>query len=195
MNFFNRGDALLARLAKTKNLLPILFIVAFLEASISPLLPEALIALVLAYRKDFSWKVLAAVSALGSSCGAMLMYYMGKFLYVGYGTSIISFLHGEGIVDKAKELFNANAFTSQFFAALTPLPDRVFSFLAGAFLVSPFIIFVATFLGRLVRVLPVAYLSYEYGDEARLYIKKHTRTTMIFVTACLLTYACYRILW
>lgn len=190
----SQGDKILVRLSRTKHLLVILFGIAFLEATISPLLPEVLIALVLAYRKDVSWKVLSLVSALGSSCGAMFMYVLGKFLYINYGAAIIAFLHGESVTERARSLFEANAFSAQFFAALTPLPDRIFSFLAGAFMITPVIVFTATFVGRLIRIVPVAYLSYEYGDEARSYIKKHTRTSLIFITACIVTYCAYKLL-
>lgn len=104
---------------------------------------------------------------------------------------MLVFLHGESIAEKTKSLFAENAFAAQFFAALTPLPDRVFSFLAGAFLVSPFIIFCATFLGRLIRVVPIAYLSYEYGDEARIYIQKHTKKVSIAIVIALICYLLY----
>lgn len=152
----------------------VVFIVAVLEATFSPLLPEALIAIILAYRKDLSWKVMSIVSAFGSACGAVLMYFLGAFFYASYGQAILHFLHGESVVEKAKILFDNNTFVAQLLASFTPLPDRVFSFLAGAFLVSLPVIFIATFLGRLVRAGIVAYLSFEYGDEAREYIKKHT---------------------
>lgn len=194
MNLFKEGDTLLARLSKTKHLTLVTFFVAFFEATISPLLPEAFLLVVLAYRKDISWKLLSLVSSFGSSCGALMMYIVGAKLYGTYGDTVLAFLHGETVAHSAKVLFAENAFTAQFFAALTPLPDRVFSFLAGAFLVSPFIIFVATFLGRFVRVAPIAYLSYEYGDEARVYIKKHTRNVSIAVVAGIVCYVSYKLL-
>lgn len=191
MGLFSQGDTILARLSKTKYLTFVTFCVAFLEATISPLLPEAFLLIVLAYRKDVSWKYLSLISSLGSSFGAMSMYILGMKFYTSYGDKVIIFLHGESVAEKAKLLFAQNAFASQFFAALTPLPDRVFSFLAGAFLVSPLIIFAATFLGRLVRVAPVAYLSHEYGDEARIYIKKHTKKVTYGVLIILLLYVIY----
>lgn len=185
---------MLVRLSKTKHLFVVTFFVAFFEATVSPLLPEAFLLIVLAYRKDISWKLLSFVSAVGSSCGALLMYVFGATLYGKYGEKILSILHGESVAEKAKVLFDDNAFSAQFFAALTPLPDRVFSFLAGAFFVSPVIIFFATFCGRLLRVAPVAYLSFEYGDEARVYIKKHTKNASIMIGAGIVCYVCYKII-
>ena len=110
------------KLSKTKHLLPITFLVAFFEATISPFLPELFLLIVLAYRKNISWMLLSVVSALGSACGALTMFVLGKLFYVTYGKTIITYLGGEGIVEKAQELFTANAFFAQFFASLTPLP-------------------------------------------------------------------------
>jgi membrane protein YqaA with SNARE-associated domain len=193
MSLFNKGDSFLLRLSKTKHLLPITFIVAFFEATISPLLPELFLLIVLAYRKNISWLLLSIVSALGSASGALTMFFLGKTFYSTYGKTIITYLGGDSIAEKARELFISNAFAAQFFASLTPLPDRVFSLLAGAFLVSPFIIFIATFCGRLVRVIPFAYLSYEYGDEARDYMKKHQKTAWIGIALCIVFYFCYKL--
>lgn len=191
MRLFLQVDSLINKLAKTRYLKLVTFVVAFLEASISPVLPEAFLLVVLAYRKDISWKVLSLISALGSTLGALCMYLLGATIYKTYGPSILAFLQGEQFAEKAKELFASNAFSAQFFAALTPLPDRVFSFLAGAFLVSVPTILLATFLGRLIRVAPVAYLSYEYGDEARAYIKKHTRNVTIGISVLIALYILY----
>ena len=191
MSLFTQSDRLIEKLSKTKHLFPLTFIIAFLEATFSPILPEAFLLVVLAYRKDISWKLLSLVSALGSSFGALTMYILGAKLYSSYGASLLSFLRGGELVEKAKILFEENAFMAQFMASLTPLPDRVFSFLAGAFLISPLIIFSATFLGRLIRIAPVAYLSFEYGDEARVYIKKHTRKVSVTIIIVIICYAFY----
>lgn len=191
MNFFLKGDRIIAKLSGMKNMPLIVFIVAYAEGIISPILPEALLLVVLTYRKDLSWKLLSLVSAFGSSLGALTMYLLGAFFYDSYGSQVLSFFHGEGLAQKAEELFNQNVFIAQFFASLTPLPDKVFSFLAGAFLVSPLLIFLATFTGRLLRVSIVAYLAHSYGPEARVYIKKHMKTALIAALGLLILYLLY----
>ena len=60
------------------------FVVALLEATISPLLPEIVVAGVLVYRKDISWKILSFVSAIGSTSGVIILYFIGKHLYYTY---------------------------------------------------------------------------------------------------------------
>jgi membrane protein YqaA with SNARE-associated domain len=191
MNLFLKGDSVVNKLSKSKYIPLVTFIVAFLEATISPILPEALLLVVLAYRKDISWKFLSFLTAFGSACGALAMYLLGVTLYSSYGQAMLKVLHGEAVATEAERLFTDNAFMAQFVASLTPLPDRVFSFLAGAFLVSPLVVFVATFFARLVRASIVAYLSYEYGDEARVYIKRHTRLVTCLIVGLVVAYLVY----
>lgn len=193
MKAYFRTDAWIAKLSKMKHMKSVLFVTAFLEATVSPILPEVLLLVVLSYRKDISWKLLSAISALGSAVGALVMYLLGSFLYTSYGPRILQALNGEVVAEKARNLFEQNSFVAQFFASLTPLPDRVFSFLAGAFSVSIITIFIATFLGRLVRASVVAYLAYEYGDEARVYIKKHTKTAAVILLLIVLIYVVHKV--
>jgi membrane protein DedA with SNARE-associated domain len=75
-----------------------------------------------------------------------------------------------------------------FLAAFTPLPDRIFAFLSGVFSLSFFVVTLAFFFGRLIRVGIVAYFSYEYGDEAREYILKHTKLATVIVALLALLY-------
>jgi membrane protein YqaA with SNARE-associated domain len=172
----------------------ITFVLAFLEQSISPILPEAYIALILSYRKDISWRFLSFVSACGSTTGSLVTYTLGYFLYASYGEKLVLAFGWETVFEKAKILFADNVFIAQFLATLTPLPDRVFSFVAGAFGASLILVLIATFLGRLLRASIVAYLAYEWGDEARDFIKKHTKLAMIVLASLVLLYSAYQVL-
>ena len=167
------------------------YVVAILETTISPLLPELVVAAVLSYRKDISWKLLSIISALGSATGAALLYVSGKFLYA-HNQSFFDGVFGSHLGTYSEKLLEHNTFISMFLAAFTPLPDRVFAFLSGLFSL-PFIVVVsAFFLGRLIRVCIVAYLSYEYGDEAREYILKHTKRAIIIVVVAIAAYIIYK---
>lgn len=164
-----------------------IFIVAFLEATISPLLPEIVVAAVLTYRKDLSWKLLSLISSLGSTLGMSFVYLTGKYLYASHKAWFEHVLGGS-LASYTESMFQYNTFVSMFLAALTPLPDRIFAFLAGVFSLSFLVVFVAVFLGRLVRVSIVAYFSYHFGDEARVYILKHTKRAVIIVSALAVLY-------
>lgn len=169
------------------------YVVALLEATISPLLPELVVAAILSYRKDISWKLLSIISALGSATGAGILYLLGKLLYVKH-TVFFNQMLGSDIGTYSERLFEHNTFVSIFLAAFTPLPDRVFAFLAGIFSLSFLTVFSAFFLGRLIRVGIVAYFSYEYGDEAREYILKHTRLAVGLVIVLVIAYVLVRYL-
>ncbi len=188
-----KTDHLLNRLSRSKRVPFVVFILAFLEQSISPILPEAYVALVLSYRKDISWRFLSFVSACGSTVGALSTYMLGYFLYASYGERLVEVLGWGGVFEKAKALFADNVFIAQFLATLTPLPDRVFSFVAGAFGASLIVVLIATFLGRLVRISVVAYLAYEWGDEARDFVKKHTGLAVAMVILLVALYVLYKV--
>jgi membrane protein YqaA with SNARE-associated domain len=96
------------------------------------------------------------------------------------------------VFEKAQVLFADNVFIAQFLATLTPLPDRVFSFVAGAFGASLITVLTATTLGRLLRVSVIAYLAYEWGDEARDFIKKHTRLAVLLLAGLAALYVLYK---
>lgn len=164
-----------------------IFVVAVLETTISPLLPELVVAAVLSYRKDISWKVLSAISALGSATGAGILYFLGRYLYKTHEAFFEKLLGGI-LGTYTEKLFAHNEFVSMFLAAFTPLPDRIFAFLSGVFALSFPVAVIAFFLGRYIRVAIVAYFSYHFGDEARYYILKHTKVATAIVALAVLLY-------
>lgn len=189
MKFFQKTDAFLKRITSSRFALFYLFVLAFFEASVSPILPEAYIVLLSLYRKEYSWKVTSTLSAFGSAVGASVVYILGRFFFDNFGQALLSFFHGEAVFQKAKELFQVNAFYAQFFAALTPLPDRVFSLFAGAFAVNYFVFFIATFCGRFVRSGLTAYFFTKYGEAGKKYLKKHTKNAVIIFVVFFLLYS------
>ena len=170
-----------------------IFLVAVLEATISPFLPEIVIAGVLTYRKDLSWKLLSLVSALGSATGVAILYVLGKFLYRTHQVTFDRILDGGQFATYTQDILSQNTFVAIFIASFTPLPDRIFAFLSGVLSLPFFIVIIAFFLGRLLRASIVAYFSYEFGDEARIYILKHTRIVTVILCVIILGYILYRI--
>ena len=164
-----------------------LFVVAVLEATISPVLPELVVAAILSYRKDISWKLLSAISALGSAVGASILYLVARLLYARH-TIFFDKMVGSELGSYSNQLFEHNTFVSMFLAAFTPLPDRIFAFLSGMFSLPFLAVFFAFFLGRLIRVGIVAYFSHRFGDEARHYILKHTKFATITLIVLLALY-------
>ena len=163
------------------------FVIAFLEATISPILPEVIVAGILTYRKDISWKLLSVISALGSTAGVATLYLVGKYLYRTHQVFLDSFFSGSLIATYTERVLDQNTFITMFIAAFTPLPDRVFAFLSGVFSLQFFVVLLAFFLGRLVRVGIVAYFSSRFGDTAKQYILKHIKNvTITIIIVCML---------
>lgn len=156
-----------------------IFFVAVLETTISPLLPELVVAAVLTYRKDISWKVLSVISALGSATGAATLYLAGRYIYRTHQGWFENLFSSSALTQYTETLFTHNAFVSMFLAAFTPLPDRIFAFLSGVFSLPFLVVVAAFFMGRLIRIGIVAYFSYHFGDEAREFILKHTKFATI----------------
>lgn len=166
----------------------LVFIAAFLEGTISPLPPELAVAAVLSYRKDISWKMLSVISATGSAVGLSVLYLLGKYAYKTHGAFFKLILGSTPLGAYTESLFSHNTFVSMFFSTFTPLLDRVFAVLSGVFSLSLVVVFVAFFLGRLIRVGIVAYFSQAFGQDARRYILKHTRIAAIVVMLLLAIY-------
>ena len=172
-----------------------IFIVAVLEATISPILPEIVVAGVLTYRKNVSWKLLSLISALGSVTGVTILYLFGKFLYKTNEIWFNSILNGGGRISAyTQDILTQNTFITMFLAPFTPLPDKVFSLLSGVLVLPFFIVILAFFSARLLRVGVVAYFSYTFGSDARVYILKHTRRFTISLVVVLIIYILYKII-
>lgn len=170
------------------------FIVAFLEGIILPFVPEIVVATVLTYRKDISWKLLSLISALGSISGLTVLYLLGKFLYKTNEIYFDTFLDNGGrVATYAQDILSQNTFIAMFLACFTPLPDRLLAFLSGVLSMSFLIVVSAFFCGRLLRVGIVAYFSYKFGNEARAYILKHTKRATVTIILTFIAYLVYKI--
>lgn len=172
----------------------VLFIVAYLEAVVSPLVPEIVLAAMLTYRKDLSWVVMSTISAVGSTVGALTLYIIAYHFYGTIGQQVVDYFNADALMAYAGEVFIDNAFVSLFLAAFTPLPDRIFSFAAGIFEVAAWIVVVAVFSARLFRAALVGYFAYHYGAEARGYVLRHSKTALSVVVVLIALYLAVRYL-
>jgi membrane protein YqaA with SNARE-associated domain len=185
MKVFKKVEVLLQKLTSSHYALLYLYFIAFLEASLSPVLPEAYIALLALYRKEYTWQKLSLVSAYGSASGGFFMYSIGRYFYSDFGVKLLSLLHGEKTFALAETFFRHYPFLTQFVASFTPL-DRVFSLFAGMFSVNLFLFCTALFMGRFVRASLTAYFFSLYGDQGKEYVKRHMKK-FLFALACALT--------
>jgi membrane protein YqaA with SNARE-associated domain len=120
-----------------------------------------MVAMILAH--PARWAYFAAVAAIASLLGGIVGYLIGAALFAGVGEFVISFYHLEPWVGRVHELFSGNVFTTMAVVTFTPVPDKIFVFLAG-FLHISFPIYLAGYLiGRTARIFIAAWLLKRFG--------------------------------
>lgn len=142
-----------------------LALLAFLEPTFSPIIPETLmVAMLLA--NPARWVYLSAVATAASVAGGIVGYFLGSALYRGVGDLIISLYGSSEWIDKVYVLFSDNVFWTMAFVTSTPVPDKIFVIVAG-FLHINFALYLGGYiLGRSARIFAVGWLVNKFGAQA-----------------------------
>lgn len=149
-----------------------LALLAFLEPTFSPIIPETLmVAMILA--RPARWAYFAGVAAIASIAGGIFGYFVGAALFAGVGNFVISLYHLEPWVSRVHELFSENIFTTMALVTFTPVPDKIFVFFAG-FLHLSFPVYLAGYVvGRTARIFLVGWLLKRFGAHALALAEKY----------------------
>ena len=147
----------------------VLFVVAFLEASVFPLPPSIVLLGMVGFGGRSRWIYLATLTTLASVLGGIFGYLVGSVLYDTLGIWIIETYNLTDDVARIGELFAKHAFFANFIAAVTPIPYKAFTIASGFFAINiiPFIL--ASLIGRGLRFYVVAY----FGDFFHEHFMKH----------------------
>lgn len=150
----------------------VLFIVTFMESSISPIPPiPLLIPMCLANPKK-SWHY-ALVCTAGACAGGFLGYGIGHLLYDTLGVWIIELY---GLKDSAAALIakgNSAWFWVLLTKGLTPIPFKIVTIMSGFLNFSIPLFFIGMFVSRLTFFFMFAVALHYYGDNIRTFIEKH----------------------
>ena len=103
--------------------------VAFAEASVFPVPPDALLAPMVLARREKAW-LYALVCTLGSVAGALLGYAIGVFLKPLGLWLLALFGHGRGL-DAYQAWFAHNGFWVILVKGLTPIPFKLVTIASG----------------------------------------------------------------
>ncbi len=146
-----------------------LLVVAFVEASFFPVPPDALlIPLVLLKPGRGLWY--AFLCTLASAAGGLFGHFLGKLA----GRPLLEhYVQGRRLA-RIEDLFQKYGGWAVAFAALTPVPYKVFTIAAGVFLVRRRIVFVSSLLGRGVRFFFEALVVDLMGPAAVALLKKYS---------------------
>ena len=162
-----------------------LAIIAFIESSVFPIPPDALMIpmIIAAPRRAF---LIAAVATVSSVLGGLLGYAIGALAYEQIGQPILASLGKEDAMAEFAVRFNGVGFWAVLIAGLTPFPYKVITIMSG-FTAMPLATFVITsIVARAGRFFLVAWLLYRYGAPIRDFIERRLGLiTILFVVLLL----------
>ncbi|ABR53927.1 SNARE associated Golgi protein [Methanococcus vannielii SB] len=134
-----------------------IFIVSYLESVIQPVPPDIFIIGAAAF--GLSSVICAFIATFGSLFGGLTGYYLGKRL----GNEYFIKIFGEKNYNRGFNYFKKYGVWAVVIAGFSPLPYKVFAWLAGVFNMNPIHFAIGTLIGRLPRFLLIAYFGYGVG--------------------------------
>ena len=138
-----------------------LFLLAFMESFISPILPDLmLIPMVLSAPEEAIYY--STITTLASVLGGLVGYGIGN----RFGQPAINKFVPFRYTEKIKQWFNAYGGWAIFFTALAPIPFKFVSIAAGAFRTNMLVFIIASVLGRGKRFLLIGILVHYFGPES-----------------------------
>ena len=159
-------------LAAHRHATGVLAAVAFIESSVFPIPPDAmLIPMALANRRK-AWTY-ATVATVASVLGGLVGYAIGYFLYDTVGQAIIAFY---GLAEKFASFsakYNEHGMAIVFFAGLTPFPYKVITIASGVTKMALPIFIAASVVSRGMRFFLVCGLLYWFGPPMKYFIEKY----------------------
>ena len=158
--------------SKTKNSNYALFGIAFLESSVFPIPPDVLLIPMVVFEPK-NWYKKALICTIGSVCGSLVGYYIGRIFYDTVGLAIINFYDLHHAMSVIGEKYYNYAFLSVFAGAFTPIPYKALTISAGIFRVSLPVLIIASILGRGGRFFIVAAAIRIFGKKIQNVIEKY----------------------
>ena len=152
-------------LAESEWALVLLVLVAFSESIFFPIPPDPLlIAIGIADPSAAIWA--AALATAASVAGGVVGHYLGRRI----GRPLLNKFVSEDKIARAESLFERYGAWAILAAAITPIPYKVFTILAGVMnlRMRPFLL--ASLVGRSARIMTVGVLIYLFGESVREFI-------------------------
>ncbi len=149
-----------------------LFCIAFAEASVFPVPPDALLIPMVLARPRRAW-VLAGLCTAGSVAGAALGYWIGAALFDEVARPVVHLFGAERQYQAVLTLYQRYGFVAILIKGLTPIPFKLVTIAAGAAHLDLGRFFLACVITRggrffLVEAVPLRL----FGDRARAFIDR-----------------------
>ena len=159
--------------------------IAFIESSVFPIPPDALMIpmIIAAPRRAF---LIAAVCTVSSVLGGLAGYAIGALAYETMGRPILEALGKADAMAAFSDQFNGVGFWAVLIAGLTPFPYKVITIMSG-WTGMPLATFVITsIIARAARFFLVALLLYKFGTPIRDFIERRLGLVTILFVALLI---------
>ncbi len=170
-------------LAGHRHALPALAGVSFVESSVFPIPPDALMIPMILARPRRAW-IIALVCTLASVAGALLGYWIGLALFDTVGQWVLDLYGKAAAFDSFAARYNTWGAWAVLIAGVTPFPFKVITIASGATGLSLPVFIVSSLVARSLRFFLVAAILRVFGDRARDFIDR--RLGLVFTVACVL---------
>jgi membrane protein YqaA with SNARE-associated domain len=159
------------QLAETRHAMWALAIVSFIESSVFPIPPDALLIPMVLARPEKWWRI-ALVCTSASVVGGMAGYGIGAYLFEELGKPVLDFYGKLDRFDDMAARFNAYGAWAVLFAGMTPFPYKVITIFSGATGLDIGVFSIASVVARGLRFFVVAALLWRFGPPIRGFIEK-----------------------
>ena len=164
------------KLASHKFSKPILAFIAFIESSIFPIPPDAMIVPMVIGKKNDYIKIFL-ITTIFSVLGGIFGYYLG-YLFLELSVSLMEvYNYQDKVIDLQNKLSNKSGFIfwvgTLFLAGFTPLPYKVFTITSGIINFNIFYFILISLISRGLRFFIVSYISMRFGEKSIRLLEEH----------------------
>lgn len=138
---------------------------SFLESSIFPIPPDAMLAPMVYLNRARAW-FLAAVTAISSVLGGIAGYVIGFYAFDLIALPILESLGKEKYFDQFRIYFQDYGSWAVLVAGVTPFPFKVATILAGSFQLNLAVFVISATIARFMRFFLVAAVVWKFGPLA-----------------------------
>ena len=173
---------------------PGLFLVAFLDSSFLslPEIADLLVVYMVTHHKSLV-VVYATCAMLGSVCGCLLMYFIGR----KGGDALIRKRFSDASVERAMGAFRRHGVLAVLVPSLLPppAPFKIFVLLAGVAHINLVKFVLAISLGRGLRYFTLGFLAVRYGDRALVLVRENGPTFALVLVGLIVAGFAGYLLW
>lgn len=171
MRFMQSWMDRLWKMADSRGAGTVLAVVSFTESIFFPVPPDLLLIPMALANRQKAFR-LAAQCLLYSLAGGLVGYVIGYYFMELLGMPIVQFYGLEDKYDLIQQWYERYSAWAVALAGLTPIPYKLCTLTAGAFMINLPVFIIASTLSRGVRFFTIALLIYLFGEKVRYFLEK-----------------------